>query len=146
MGSEASQVQYYYWRQLTSPLESLDLNRINLAAKTDLSPFRTTSIETKIMERTKVRTECEICGMRNKKAIDFHHIIPQTDPRCTNGISNLAIICSNCHRLVHAHEIIIEGVFQTSQGHKLFWHKKGEKPIIRTGVILQDDGTALILE
>lgn len=54
---------------------------------------------------------CEICGEKNTKVLDRHHIIPRTDPKCTNDDYNLAIICSSCHRKVHAGAIKIIGVF-----------------------------------
>lgn len=86
--------------------------------------------------------ECEICGFNNKKAIHKHHVVPRTDPRSTNDISNLAFICANCHNLVHAGQIIIEGRYFTTAGHKLFFHKKDESPVVRGGVYLLNDGTA----
>lgn len=96
--------------------------------------------------RSKTSKECEICGNKDRATIDKHHIIPRTDPRCTNALSNIAIICSNCHRKVHAGEIIIEGVFSTSVGTRLFWHKSGESHVVRPGIFLQKDGTAKIVE
>lgn len=96
--------------------------------------------------RTKSKTMCEICGTTNKAAIDYHHIIPRTDPRTHHGLSNLAIICSNCHRRVHAGEIIIEGVYPTSGGTFLFWHYDNQDYTVRPGVFLQKNGTALIME
>jgi hypothetical protein len=61
-------------------------------------------------------------------------------------LGNLAIICSNCHRRVHAGEVIIEGVFMTSVGVKLFWHSSDEDFIVRPGIFLLKDGTADIKE
>jgi len=98
------------------------------------------------MEFKRSKNKCEICGNANKKVLDKHHIIPVTDPKSTNLMSNLAIICSNCHRRVHAHEIIIEGVFATTDGSALFWHYSGDPHIITSGVILNKDGTATIGE
>ena len=86
---------------------------------------------------------CEICGFSGK-ALHAHHMIPRTDPNCTDDFANLATLCANCHNEVHAHEKIIEGRFLTTAGYQLFWHKKNEKPIIREGIILLDDGTAII--
>jgi len=97
-------------------------------------------------KRQKARTPCEICGASNKKVIDFHHIIPRTDPKCTEAMHNLAILCANCHRRVHSNEIIIEGVFMTTSGEQLFWRQADQAPIIRTGIILRKDGTAEIME
>ena len=90
-------------------------------------------------------SQCEICSYADVAAIQAHHIIPRTDPNCTNHENNLAYICANCHNLVHANEIIIEGRFVTSVGAKLFWHKKDDAFIIIPGVILNADGTATIM-
>jgi len=89
---------------------------------------------------------CEICSTSESVVIDKHHIIPRADSRSTDNLSNLAIICSNCHRKVHNHLIIIEGVFPTSSGMRLFWYKKGDSYTIRPGIFIQKDGTALIVE
>lgn len=87
---------------------------------------------------------CEICGFNDKCAIQAHHIIPRTDPNCTNAESNLAYVCANCHNLIHANHIIIEGRFMTTRGQKLFWHKYNEQFVVIPGVILNQDGTATI--
>jgi hypothetical protein len=84
---------------------------------------------------------CEICKTKGC-VLDRHHIIPRTDPNTSHMDSNLAILCANCHRRVHAGEYIIEGVFATSGGKHLFWHKAGDPHIVIEGVILFDDGTA----
>lgn len=89
-----------------------------------------------------IKDICEICGFIDKRALHLQHMIPRTDKRSTNFKSNLACICSNCHNLVHAGEIIIEGRFLTSAGNKLFWHKKDSTYYIREGIFLQPDGTA----
>jgi hypothetical protein len=89
---------------------------------------------------------CEICGCSDRAAIHLHHIIPRTDPNSTDTLDNLAIICANCHAKVHKLQLVIEGVYMTSDGPKLFWHKAGEPYIVRKGVILKEDGTALVLE
>lgn len=89
---------------------------------------------------------CEICGEQNPKVLDRHHIIPRTDPKCTELDSNLAVVCANCHRQIHALEIIIEGVFPTSNGRMLFWHKAGEMHQVRPGIMLHKDGTATVVE
>lgn len=92
------------------------------------------------------RKTCEICETDITKIRHKHHIIPRGDPRSTDLPSNLAYICPNCHYRVHAGEIIIEGVFSSTGGIRLFWHYAGEGYIIRPGVILKEDGTAEIVE
>jgi 5-methylcytosine-specific restriction endonuclease McrA len=75
------------------------------------------------------KEECEICGERDKSTLDFHHIIPRTDPRCTNDSMNLAIICSTCHRKSHSGSIEIVGVFPSTKppnGRTLVFKKDGK--------------------
>lgn len=91
-----------------------------------------------------IKKACEICNLQNKKALEIHHMIPRTDPNCTESFSNLACICGSCHNLVHAKEIIIEGRFLTSAGMKLFWHGKNESYHMIPGIILNADGTATV--
>lgn len=72
---------------------------------------------------------CEVCGYtKSQRAINYHHIIPQADPRCTNDNSNLAVLCHCCHDQVHAGEITIIGVYKTTGGRKLMWFYKNETP------------------
>jgi len=59
--------------------------------------------------------KCEICKESNSKILDFHHIIPQTDPNCTDYPSNIAIICANCHRKVHTGALFIYGVIPSTE-------------------------------
>jgi hypothetical protein len=75
---------------------------------------------------------CEICRYDNPAALNFHHIIPRCDPRCTNDNTNIAIICHICHDLIHAGEIIILGVYSSTakNGRTLLWHKKDETPFL----------------
>lgn len=89
---------------------------------------------------------CEICDLAEIKALERHHMVPRTDSKSTNDPDNLAVICSACHRLVHACEVIIEGRYLTTDGYKLFWHRKDQPFKIRPGIILNDDGTAVIVE
>jgi hypothetical protein len=78
--------------------------------------------------RPKIR--CEICNVEKKSILHRHHIIPRRDARCTNHDGNLAILCPNCHSRVHTGEIIIIGVYQTSDGRQPMWFKKGQQPPI----------------
>lgn len=89
---------------------------------------------------------CEVCGTADGSVLDFHHIIPQKDSRCTNHPSNLALLCASDHRRVHAGEIIIEGAFMTSMGPRLIIHHKGEPYKVRPGVIFGPDGRVDIVE
>lgn len=71
---------------------------------------------------------CEICGYNNPSALNVHHIIPRCDPRCTNNNYNLSIVCHICHDLIHAGEITIIGVYDSTNGRKLMWFKEGQEP------------------
>lgn len=96
--------------------------------------------------RSRLDKICEVCGCSDRAAIHLHHMIPRTDPRSTNDMGNLAVLCANCHTRTHSSEIILEGVYMTSVGAKLFWHFAGKPHIVRPGIFLQKDGTARIME
>ena len=76
------------------------------------------------------KDKCEICGYDRPAAINFHHIIPRCDPRCTNNNSNIAIVCHSCHDLIHAGEITVIGVYGSTAGRRLMWFRVGEEPPI----------------
>lgn len=42
------------------------------------------------------KDKCEICGLAESGAIELHHIIPRTDPRCSNLNANLTPLCGSC--------------------------------------------------
>ena len=71
---------------------------------------------------------CEVCGYDAQPALNIHHIIPGCDPRCNNDNYNLSILCHSCHDLVHAGEITIIGVYDSTAGRKLMWFKRGDEP------------------
>jgi len=78
----------------------------------------------------RVKTCCEICDEPNISILHYHHIIPRCDPRSTNNNNNIAILCPTCHSLVHAGEIIIIGVYKTTNDYNTMWFKKGCDPPI----------------
>lgn len=73
-----------------------------------------------------IKKQCEVCGW--DKSLHLHHIIPQCDKRCTDSLQNLAVLCANCHNLVHDGEITIIGVYSSTAGRKLMFFRKGEQP------------------
>jgi len=75
-----------------------------------------------------IKNRCEVCGFDRTAALNFHHIIPRCDPRCSNDNHNLAVVCHSCHDLIHAGEIIIIGVYPSTGGRKLMWFREGEQP------------------
>jgi len=80
------------------------------------------------MKKIRKKKECEICGFSKKNILHYHHIIPRADNRCTNDGGNVCNLCPNCHSQVHTGELIIIGIYFTSDGYKLLWFKKGEDP------------------
>lgn len=79
---------------------------------------------------TRKKLKCDVCGEVDSKILNRHHIIPQCDERCTNKDFNISILCPNCHTKVHEGDIIIIGLYQSTDGWKLLWFKKGEEPPI----------------
>ena len=92
--------------------------------------------------RPKIR--CEICQIRKRTILHRHHIIPRQDPRSTNCDYNLAILCPNCHSYVHTGELIIIGVYYTTEGFQLMWFKKGDVPPISEEFWLIKDNPLVI--
>jgi len=73
-----------------------------------------------------------------------HHIIPRRDPRCTNFLGNLACVCSNCHNEIHSGQITIIGVYNSTEGRKLLWFRKGEEPPLEKEFWLIKDNPLVI--
>lgn len=82
------------------------------------------------MKKKRPKQFCEVCNMKKRSILHRHHIIPRCDSRSTNFDNNLAILCPNCHSRVHAGEIIIIGVYRSTDEPQLMWFKKGEEPPI----------------
>lgn len=86
------------------------------------------------MKNKKLHKEyCEIeeCGVTNKKLLHWHHIVERTEVGTCNNPWNLAVICSNCHNLIHAGEIRIIGVYPATnkQGRILVYERNGKKNV-----------------
>lgn len=73
------------------------------------------------------KIKCEICSLAEPKSLEIHHVIPRKDPRSHNNNSNLAVICGTCHNLIHAGEIIILGVYQSTGGRVVMHQRKDEE-------------------
>ena len=71
---------------------------------------------------------CEVCGLADLRLVHRHHIIPRCDPRCTNGLGNIAFLCANDHVRVHAGDIVILGVYSSTSGRCLVCHSMYEEP------------------
>ena len=76
----------------------------------------------KIINRTG-KEKCPICN--TPQILVEHHLNGRDIPNPDHP-SNLAYICSNCHRKIHMGLIMIEGWFQTTGGKELFWHTSKE--------------------
>ena len=86
-------------------------------------------VKRRFRNQTKLKKkECEICGYDNPAALNIHHIIPRKDPRSTNNNYNLSVVCHICHDLIHAGQITIIGVYDSTFGRKLMWFKEGQEP------------------
>ena len=70
------------------------------------------------------KATCPICN--NHEILSEHHLEGRDIPQ-PNHPSNIANLCSNCHRKIHEGIIIIEGWFNTTNGLELLWHSKKEE-------------------
>ena len=64
-----------------------------------------------------IKNKCEIesCNVTDPNLLHFHHIIERTELNTSNHPDNLAILCSNCHNLVHSGRLKIIGVFPSTR-------------------------------
>ncbi len=63
-----------------------------------------------------IEGKCRFCGIENIVLLDVHRIIPGCDGgKYVEG--NTIISCSNCHRKIHAGQIIVFGRYFCSDGH-----------------------------
>lgn len=64
-----------------------------------------------------IKNKCEIdsCNVTDPNLLHLHHIIERTDENTTNHVTNLCILCSNCHNLVHSGKIKIIGLFSSTK-------------------------------
>lgn len=76
--------------------------------------------------------ECPICD-RELPLVE-HHIGGREIPNWRQAW-NSAWICASCHDLVHLGIILIEGWWNTTTGRTLFFHKKGDEPVMGEGII-----------
>ena len=74
--------------------------------------------------------KCRICGEKRYELLDCHRILSgQNNGEYKNG--NVAVICSNCHRLVHAGVIVIDRYYLcTDATYKLRIISGGEEKFI----------------
>ena len=81
------------------------------------------------MSRPKIK--CEVCGERDVKILEKHHIIPRTDLNCTNDDLNIAVLCASCHSKLHTKSLKIIGVFPSTDptGFTLVYELYGKKNI-----------------
>lgn len=73
------------------------------------------------------KINCEVCGENDKEVLHFHHIIFRSEVNSNNKPENLAVLCSNCHNLLHFGRIKIIGVWPSTkiQGRLLVYIKDG---------------------
>ncbi len=64
--------------------------------------------------------KCFFCPEDNENLLDAHRIIPGKDGG-TYIPTNILCICSNCHRRVHAGEIVVDRKYPCTSG-KLVVH------------------------
>jgi DNA mismatch repair protein MutS len=72
-----------------------------------------------------VRRKCEHCGTMEADSLEVHHIkerrLANTRGRLTDGsdvhaVANLVVLCDACHDKIHANELVIGPLVQTSEG------------------------------
>jgi len=71
---------------------------------------------------------CEICNCKDKECLHHHHITERTEIDTSNNPFNIAILCANCHNLLHhTDKLEIIGVYPSTNkyGRILIYKKNG---------------------
>ena len=79
------------------------------------------------------RSGTQPCAICEKVRILVEHHINGRDIPNAEAQWNRVWICATCHDEVHAGLKILEGWFSTTEGRKLIWREKGEKPKFAAG-------------
>lgn len=82
--------------------------------------------------RKKVQIKsCEICGCKDLSTLQKHHIVERTELNTNNYDFNLAVICGNCHLLVHSGVIKLIGIYPCTNENRriLIYSKDGVKNV-----------------
>lgn len=58
--------------------------------------------------------EVEGCGVTDPNQLHWHHIKERTEIDTSNNPFNIAILCANCHALVHSGRLKIIGVYPST--------------------------------
>lgn len=79
-----------------------------------------------IQQKSKlIEKKCQICKIENYALLDAHRIVPGVE----NGkytSSNILVICSNCHRKIHAGDIeILSKSYSTSGNYVVRYLENG---------------------
>lgn len=56
---------------------------------------------------SKARHKCETSGCNHTRYLEVHHIVPRSDGG-GNDLSNLKLLCSSCHSLIHRSGLLIK--------------------------------------
>ena len=64
-----------------------------------------------------IKNKCEIesCNVTDPNLLHLHHIIERTEVNTCNHTDNLAILCANCHNLVHSKKLRIIGIYPSTK-------------------------------
>jgi len=60
------------------------------------------------------KIKCEICGLKQPKALHLHHLTERVEANCTNHPLNLLVACGSCHSLIHQKIIEVIGIWPSS--------------------------------
>lgn len=75
---------------------------------------------------------CAICRVDTYELLDVHRWKVEGKDGGKYKKSNSISLCSNCHRLVHADIITIDGIFESTAGPVVIYHDENGKEQIKT--------------
>jgi 5-methylcytosine-specific restriction protein A len=93
--------------------DGLEFNEGKVLTRVHKTRERNRGLRNKLIKRLQAKNEChcEMCGVEPRNALgilslkmfECHHIIPVSESmRDKTKLSDLSLLCANCHRLLHA--------------------------------------------
>lgn len=73
-----------------------------------------------------VDKKCFFCDLDLYETLDVHRIVAGCNGGNYNNYNSITV-CANCHRLIHAGEILVDKKYMSTKGLVLHYYRNGEE-------------------